>query len=138
MHLPSRADLTSRAYAATSPPGPLDDGALIALAALDPAAAATWLLERAPEDSAAVPRSRVTRLMTALAETIGRQPGVLQPPEILQLVERYGHLLAPESVTELAFAGRQGIVDPKLDAALRAALQRAPDNAGLLRPAAEV
>lgn len=113
-----------------------DEQTLIALAALDPAAATAWLLER---DPASLPsRPRLTRFLSAVADSISRSPGAVNVPELLQIVRRFGHLLSPQHATEITGAARTAPVDPALEEALSAALERAPEQPALLRAAAEL
>jgi FkbH-like protein len=131
-------DLAARAAAAAGRPGQLDESSLAAFALIDPAGAASWLLAKSASESAELPRGRLLRFLASLAESIGRSPDAVPTREILDLLRRFGHLLAPEAAADLASVARVSVVDADLDAALRAALERAPANAGLLRPAAEL
>jgi len=113
-----------------------DEQTLIALAAIDPAAAAAWLL--GSDDSGSWSRPRLTRFVSALAESAARSPGAVDTRELLEIVRRHGHLLAPQHAAELAAMARTEPADPLLADALQAALDKAPENPGLLRAAAEL
>lgn len=115
-----------------------DEQVLIAFAALDPRGATAWIVEQLPSDVAETPRRRLTRFLAALADSISRSPAAVQPRTLVALLARYGDLLAPEAAADLSALARTGAVDPVLDEALRGALERAPGNPGLLRPAAEL
>ena len=116
--------------------GVTDEQTLIAVAALDPAAAAALLLDR--ESTSAWTRPRLTRLLSALAESAARTPGAIDTRELLEILRRHGHLLTPQHAADLAAMARSEPADPMLADALHAALDKAPDNPGLLRAAAEL
>jgi FkbH-like protein len=137
MHPTAPADLAARLASAHDRAAPSETASLIALAVLDPAAAVEWLREQ-HRNGAAVPRARLTRLLAVVAESITAIPGLVPRDAVLDLIEHYGHLLAPDAARELAAAARFDAVDAELTRALTSALDRAPYNPGLLRPAAEL
>ncbi len=115
---------------------PPDERTLTALATLDPVAAVEWLLE---SDSAAeLSRPGLTRLLSALGESVSRSPNAIAAHDVLGLLRRHGHLLTPQHVAEFVAAARSEPADPALADAVHSALERAPENSGLLRAAAEL
>jgi FkbH-like protein len=133
---PTLDDLAAR-FAASRPTEP-DAATVMALAALDPAAAAAWLAQRHPADIAAISRPRRAQLLASVAEAISASPSLVPQHDVREILRQHGHLLAPDAAVDLASAARAGAVDPELDEVLREALERAPTHPGLLRPAAEL
>ena len=113
-----------------------DEQTLIALAALSPAAAVAWLLDS--ESTSAWTRPRLTRLLAATMDSLTRSPDAVDVPELLELLRRHGHLLSPQQAADLAAMVRTSPADPVLAEVLHAALDKAPENPGLLRAAAEL
>lgn len=129
--------LSARLTEISGRPGVPDEQTLIGFAALDPAGASSWLFDHEAE-APEMPRARLARFLTALGEAISRSPSAVQRPQLLHILSRYGHLVSPTLVLELAALARGGAADPELDNALEAALQRASENPGLLRVSAEL
>ncbi len=134
----SSAELRAQLTTAHARTAPSSDAALTALAALDPAAIAAWLLALDSDEAAAVPRARVARLAASVAESIAASPTIVPVTTAVDIIERYGHLLSPEAAKDLAFAARTVDDDQGLAVALDGALERAPANGGLLRAAADI
>lgn len=132
------ADLAAQFNSSDMRPSHADEAALIAFATVDPAGAATWLVRQSVAEASEMPRSRLARFLGALASAITRAPGAVQHGELVEIIARHGHLLASEAAAELSSVARVAVVDPKLEEALRLALERAPSNPGLLRPAADL
>jgi FkbH-like protein len=130
--------LASHGGAVVGPVHRADEQMLIAFAALDPGGATAWIVEQLPADVAETPRRRLARFLAALADSLARSPDAVPPRTLVALLARYGDLLTAEAAAELSSLARTGAVDPVLDEALRGALERAPANGGLLRPAAEL
>ena len=130
MHLSSLDELSARLGGVAAPP----EKALIALAVLDPAAAAAWLVDHETADATALPRARLSIVVSAVAEAIVGDPALVAPRDVHAIIARYGHLLAPTLAAELAGGARGAALDPALEEALRAALERAPANAARSLP----
>jgi FkbH-like protein len=136
MHASVLDDLTAR-LAATPQSDAVVTAALTALAALDPAGAADWLLRHDPH-LVAVPRRVLAAVLASLAEAINAPKGGLAREAALGILKRYGQLLSPDGALDFVSAARAAEVDPDLDDALAAALARAPEHPGLLRAAADL
>jgi FkbH-like protein len=124
--------------AAVSNGGAVDEAALIALAALDPRAAAQWLIRQADAGPGAVRPRRLARVLELIAESVGASSGAIEKSELTAVLRHYGHLLAPSAAADLAMAALDTAAEGSLVEALQVALERAPANAGLLRSAAEL
>ena len=115
-----------------------ETAALRTLSIVDPAEAAKWLLDERRAAGIAGARGALGGVVTSIADTCIATPEVVPHGNVLELIGRYGHLLAPDVALELATAMRRPLADAELQVALDRALTHAPSAPGLLRAAAEI
>ena len=131
-------DLKDRIIAALEGGRPEAGATLQALAKVDPATAAAWLLEGETGAMQELSNAHRRQALATIAEAAAGSLGLLARADIVEILARFGELLPAEGARELAGVARTDGPDDDLREALERALSRVPTAPGLLRAAAEL